>query len=185
MKHLSALAKALRKLGYEEESSEIEELEKNEKEDNSYQKSLPSGSEVWQRAVNEFGLTRDPKLAGFVGPNGELLDFSGGSRDRVHDHREVERLVGEYGPFEWRTDAMNKFMNLTNAIRFAMYGDTLFIDTEGVLPTKIQVETLSKIFRRTRPEYFGGKSKSGGQVDIDMPRTFSQIYNALMDNEGV
>ena len=101
-------------------------------------------------AVAYFGLTYDPNEAGYILPNGDMLDFSGkregGTRgSRAEDHRSVERFVKE--KFEHRTDAMNFFMQQTGAIRISFWGDYGLIDME-TKPTPEQLSAIGRIIMR-------------------------------------
>ena len=45
---------------------------------------------LWKRAKKEKGTTRNPREAGYVLPDGTMLNFSGGERGhRYEDHREI------------------------------------------------------------------------------------------------
>lgn len=47
-----------------------------------------------QRAISHYGLTADPREAGYILPDGSLLDFSEGGRgQRSQDHRNVSFIV--------------------------------------------------------------------------------------------
>ncbi len=62
-----------------------------------------------QKAVQQFGLTDDFRLAGYILPDGSMLDFSGGSGARGYDHRDIGRAFGNGG-----TKGMYEFMNAGN-----------------------------------------------------------------------
>jgi hypothetical protein len=85
-----------------------------------------------ERAVNSFGLTTDPREAGYILPDGRMLDFSAKSKggqpgQRAQDHREVGRLSTPEDPLfdkekakygYWNTDkAMVTFIERTGALR--------------------------------------------------------------------
>lgn len=65
---------------------------------------------VFRRAIKSWGLTYNTDMAGFILPNGGLLDLSGGSGVRAYDHREASAFLDhDYGE---RVDAMHAFMDL-------------------------------------------------------------------------
>lgn len=74
--------------------------------------------EMLDASVDEFGLTENPFEAGFILPNGHMLDFSdkryggrGGNRPR--DHSEIAMAYEEY---EGETPDMGEFVQETGAI---------------------------------------------------------------------
>lgn len=81
-------------------------------------------------AIAHYGITEDPREAGYILPDGTLLDFSGRhtsddkrnrQRDfagvRYIDHRDVAELFDDPGVGDG-TPAMRRFMRETGAIRF-------------------------------------------------------------------
>ena len=104
-------------------------------------------------AVKEFKTTNDINEAGYIMPNGRMLDFSakregalGG--DRPIDHREIIRLKEIKGN---GTDGMIEFMNNTGAIRVNSH-EGLSIDISKPI-TPQQITTILKNLRGK--EYFG------------------------------
>ena len=53
----------------------------------------PDTKKIFQAAVNHFGKTYDLREAGFVLPDGTMLDFSG--KHKVHDYRSKKELSGQ------------------------------------------------------------------------------------------
>lgn len=81
-------------------------------------------------AIEHFGLTDDPQEAGYILPDGTMLDFSGKNEgnteysyyrigNRSRDHREVAFALGD--DFPGGTEGMNAFMRLTGAVRLGYY----------------------------------------------------------------
>lgn len=81
-------------------------------------------------AIAHYGITQDPREAGYILPDGTMLDFSGRhtsndkrnrQRDfagvRYIDHRSVADLFDDAPPGDG-TSAMRRFMRATGAIRF-------------------------------------------------------------------
>lgn len=156
MNKLKILAKKLFYLGLAKEASEASNL----------------SGDMLQEAISYFGLTYDPNEAGYILPNGDMLDFSGkregGTRgSRAEDHRAVERFVKE--KFEHRSDAMNYFMQKTGAIRISFWGDYGLIDLE-TKPTPEQISALGRIIMRK------------SQVDLSLPGSSEvEEYNFEFD----
>ena len=62
-----------------------------------------------QLAVEQFGTTSEFERAGYILPDGQMLDFSRNDKTRDTDHREI---MSVFGPAEVSegTDALNKFL---------------------------------------------------------------------------
>lgn len=118
-----------------------------------------------ERAIKHYGLTDYWQSAGYILPDGSLLDLSeGGGMGRSQDHRNVEFLVQK--KFEYRTDAMHRFMELTGAIRFMPEA----ISFEAVVePTRRQMGIMQEIAREV------------GHANLEMQRpgasAFYREYN--------
>jgi hypothetical protein len=74
-------------------------------------------SVLFKRAKKEFGTTRDPYEAGWILPDGSMLDFSeknegGPSGQRSLDHRAVARLFPrkEYDEFDRQMGGQSRMM---------------------------------------------------------------------------
>lgn len=64
---------------------------------------------ICEESKKYFGLTEDANKAGFILADGSMLDFSGGTEERIADHSEV-KFVGAKN--------VNDFMEKCSAIRF-------------------------------------------------------------------
>lgn len=101
-------------------------------------------------AKSEFGITADYNEAGYVLPDGTMLDFSGkrhgGQRgERGLDHRQI----GEAEPEDEQktgdaTDRMIRFMKTTGAIRFVSYADVFTLESVRPL-TEAQIYRLARL----------------------------------------
>lgn len=109
-------------------------------------------SNLFDQAKGVFGITENWKEAGYILPDGSLLDFSGkkhggSANQRSQDHREVEQLMESR-----RTAAMHEFMR-DGAIRI-QYGIGL------------------EIVKAPSPPQYGRISEfvaiHGGEVSIDL-----------------
>ena len=99
---------------------------------------------IFAKAIDHFGLTRDFRVAGYMLPDGTLLDFSGGAQgQRYQDHREIQDILQSSG-----TDAMIEFMK-QGAIRLSPESGGIDLYKE---PTDNQYRELLKYF-----EYFDGE----------------------------
>lgn len=107
-------------------------------------------------ALNEYGTTEDPQEAGYILPDGSMLDFSGGEGIRDTDHRNITGAFRDAGiqlPDNWdRTDAMCDFIR-RGAIRYIPQCNGFNMCQE---PTQQQYRTIKQIIRQM-----------GGNTDID------------------
>lgn len=107
-------------------------------------------------AANEYGTTENPNEAGYILPDGSMLDFSGGEGIRDTDHRNITGAFRDAGiqlPDNWdRTDAMCDFIR-RGAIRYIPQCNGFNMCQE---PTQQQYRTIKQIIRQM-----------GGNTDID------------------
>ena len=105
-------------------------------------------------ALDYYGETYIPKLAGYITPRGHLLDFSGGSGTRASDHREIGYLLDElgidlekYNTPEWEY-SNSKYMYAVMDMGFIR----VMPETQGfdmsVMPTQEQFQVLRKLIER-------------------------------------
>lgn len=94
----------------------------------------------WKTPERVLGFTDDIMLAGYILSDGSLLDFSGGSRERVVDHREIVHLR-EGGP---GTAGMQEYMAEGN---IRIDANTGFIDISK-LPTDAQTKRIFEMVKR-------------------------------------
>lgn len=105
-------------------------------------------------AIETYGTTDDPKKAGYILPNGVMLDFSLGYGQKRLEHSDIGKIIFSAGldPEEY-PDTMHSFMKQTGAIRMVAYGDFKY-DNSGLalefvqgapLPTQEQWATISGI----------------------------------------
>lgn len=122
-------------------------------------------------AANEYGTTENPQEAGYILPDGSMLDFSGGEGIRGTDHRNIAGAFSDAGiqlPDNWsRTDAMCEFIR-RGAIRYIPECNGFDMCQE---PTQEQYRTIKYIIRQM-----------GGTSDVDFDGNdgntiFSVHYN--------
>lgn len=61
------------------------------------------------KAIKEYGITDNELYAGFILPDGRMLDFSDGLNWRSIDHREIEECITDCG--KGPADGLIQFMN--------------------------------------------------------------------------
>jgi len=115
-----------------------------------------------------FGITEDPYLAGYILADGDLLDLSGGQRERVIDHREVARahpdaLGGQ--------DGMEEFMAKTGAIRIGVPRSLpRMVWVHAATPaTHEQVRTLEYVLQFVEPDYVELLKAGRPRVELQAP----------------
>ena len=108
-----------------------------------------------QLAKERFGVTEDFKKAGYILPDGKMLNFAQSERTRDTDHRAIREV---FGPAEVKTgtEALNEFL-LDGNVRVMAEGPgiDLSADTE---PTAQQMEQIRKMVDEQR----GGRAGSDG-----------------------
>lgn len=116
------------------------------------------------KAIEKFGLTDDFLEAGFILPDGTMLDFSGKNiggiaGKRALDHRDITTIDDD---LKSGTNGMEEFMDMTNSIRYELRADQHGINTQIQfydLPTSKQLRTLKDSIEI-----------SGGDVNLDMQK---------------
>lgn len=91
--------------------------------------SKPEINATFRRAIKRFGITYSWPLAGYIMPDGKMLDFSEGQYQRTLDHRQIHEIVSHNDNMS-ACDIMTKFMCM-GCIRCLPNGfDTVTIPTE-------------------------------------------------------
>ena len=105
------------------------------------------------KAIKEFGLTDNYYEAGFILPDGSMLDFSGRSIDpyfsggRERDHREITAIDDD---LKAGTNGMIEFMDLTGAIRISLSQRPNYVGIDMYhAPTYAQQETIREFLQIT------------------------------------
>ncbi len=138
---------------------------------------------VIDQAIDLFGLTDDPREAGYILPDGRMLDFSGKNQGgqpgvRALDHRDVNAIMSAGG-----TEGMNEFMRSTGAIRFHLIDGDIAASTIARM-TDIQMKTLAALSRVGSFLLFDFYSGSGTSVkydiEIDPINSKTDVYKALV-----
>jgi hypothetical protein len=98
---------------------------------------------ITAKAVAEWGLTDNPRTAGYILLDGTLLDLAEGQGYRVHDHREIAQFFDEafdYSKID-RGDVMHKYMDL-GAIRWMPEGPGIYV---RAVPTQAQRRAIDRL----------------------------------------
>lgn len=98
-----------------------------------------------EQAVRKYKTTTDANKAGYLLPDGRMLDFSGGDTRRAEDHREIKDI---FGPAELERDAkptqyMNRFIAEGN-VRVMAENPGVDMSAETP-PTRQQLREIEKM----------------------------------------
>ena len=107
-------------------------------------------------AAKKFGITKKFENAGYMLPDGKLLDFSDGQGYRVLDHREIKNVLDFLPDGQNYSDGLIQFMNMGN-IRMQIGG----IDISR-MPSNEQIPVLRKFFKENNGEITVDFSKENG-----------------------
>ena len=102
------------------------------------------GKAEYRRALakEQFGTTEDFKKAGYILPDGQMLDFAQNDRTRDTDHREIMNV---FGPAEVKTgtEALNEFL-LDGNVRVMAEGPGIDLSAD-MAPTAQQLEQIRRM----------------------------------------
>lgn len=131
------------------------------------------------RAVEEYGITDNPFLAGYILDDGNYLDFSEGQNTRTLDHRSIGYVFDDYNPMtDGMSKAMIRFMNEGN---IRVHPESNGIDiSEVVEPTQSQYNSIYN--------YFDMLTEDGFRVDMsneDGRNVFSIEYPPMTSSRKV
>ena len=96
-------------------------------------------------AVSQFGTTERFEAAGYILPDGQMLDFSDGGAKRAKDHREVISVFGpaELGQNADGTTALNRFIAEGNV---RVMAESPGVDVSGIVqPSAEQMQQIRKM----------------------------------------
>ena len=130
-------------------------------------------------AKEQFGVTKEFRRAGYILPDGQMLDFAQNDRSRDTDHREILEV---FGPAEVKTgtEALNEFLLDGNVrVMAEAPGIDLSADTE---PTAQQLEQI-----RNMVEQLGGERR---QFTLDFSTADGRVaaskeYSGRVDADKV
>lgn len=134
----------------EAEQWEQERRERDQAAQKAYEEARAASgltSEEYHRkqAAQKYKTTGDPTKAGYLMPDGTMLDFSDGQNRRVMDHREIQDIFGpvELGEGAPRERYMNQFIAEGNVrVMAEMPGVELSTETK---PTRAQLDEIARM----------------------------------------
>ena len=131
--------------------SELELMTETNDQDNNGGQESKSPDQIIQTLISEFGTTYSLHRAGYMLPDGQLLDLGeGGLNGRVHDHREVMGLTDDprfYNMNEGNhTIRMKELMRYCNMVRLHIDKDDLLINVNSKL-NSTQVNALMRLIK--------------------------------------
>ena len=164
---------------------------------------LKEQKKVVDAAVDYYGLTDDINEAGYILPDGGLLDFSGKGMGgmpgrRAFDHREIaaafdEEVIGKPSPFP-ELVVMEEFINAGN-IRFLPESGTFLMAHK---PTPAQYRIIERVMDQRNGEiqieFVSDAEKWGEHIaenfyyetpEYSSIQDVKRLANAFFDGEGV
>lgn len=119
-------------------------------------------------AIEAFGLTNNMNQAGYILPDGKLLNF-GSYGSREIDHRNIKSVYDEYNikiwSDEYRFNYVADFMN-HGAIRCCVNSGLLDMTRE---PTKVQYSVINNFVRKA----------NDGEIDVDFTDDEGNVLHAV------
>ena len=130
-------------------------------------------------AKEQFGVTEEFRRAGYILPDGQMLDFAQNDRSQDTDHREILEV---FGPAEVKngTEALNEFL-LDGNVRVMAEAPGVDISADTA-PTAQQLEQIRKM-----AEQLGGER---GQFTLDISTADGRVaaskeYSGRVDADKV
>lgn len=139
----------------------------------------PEGLEKMMKARQFFGLTDEPAKAGFIGPDGALLDLSSKRSYRMEvpwnrrtsAHFEVSEAWGGKGTVE----ELFEYLDKSKSIRLSYHPKHLSLEMSS-RPTALQLDAIAGMYRRGAEIYVD-------LVDLAGKRIASEIFDDIADFE--
>ena len=139
--------------------------------------------DVCKLAVEEYGVTDEFNKAGYIMPDGKMLNFSHGCEDdlpqRCIEHRDIDRLVYDEIPAgheHWSFhEGITKFQKECGAIRFSKQGFNapyLYVDILKK-PTEKQLTTLRRAIKGSTAAFLERKDEHNNT------RCYTELYQPL------
>ena len=130
-------------------------------------------------AKEQFGVTEEFRRAGYILPDGQMLDFAQNDRSRDTDHREILEV---FGPAEVKngTEALNEFL-LDGNVRVMAEAPGVDISADTA-PTAQQLEQIRKMAEQLggeRRQFILDISTADGRVAA------SKAYSGSVDADKV
>ena len=152
----------------------------------STKKIMPESTKI----ARHFGYTNDTDLAGYLTPEGKLLDFSGrkqgntGATLRAMDHREINSILDYNTPALKKLAAENPGSNSTG-MRYFMNKGNIRMQKGGVdlsiKPTDKQYKIIREHINKNRGEsYFVDLSDESGRVVKSLAYEYPKVNTATI-----
>lgn len=130
-------------------------------------------------AKEQFGVTEEFRRAGYILPDGQMLDFAQNDRSRDTDHREILEVFGPAG-VKNGTEALNEFL-LDGNVRVMAEAPGVDISADTA-PTAQQLEQIRKM-----AEQLGGERR---QFTLDISTADDRVaaskeYSGRVDADKV
>lgn len=130
-------------------------------------------------AKEQFGVTEEFRRAGYILPDGQMLDFAQNDRSRDTDHREILEVFGPAG-VKNGTEALNEFL-LDGNVRVMAEAPGVDISADTA-PTAQQLEQIRKM-----AEQLGGERR---QFTLDISTADGRVaaskeYSGRVDADKV
>lgn len=137
-------------------------------------------SAIAEKAKEQFGVTSNWKLAGYLTIHGDLLDFSEGQNQRTMDHRQIDEILDLPDDANY-SQGLIDFMNQGN-VRIMVNNDFAGLDI-SVLPNEKQKKSLMRFFAQRRGEiyidYSGQEGQALGTSVYELGTSASRIWNDI------
>lgn len=135
------------------------------------QESAQKYADVFESAAKQYGTTEDINKAGYVGPDGRMLDFSDGQKARTLDHGDIASVPGVQS--EPGTNPRNEFAQKTGAIRFVHDPKNKYLGlqiSEDHPPTSVQLARFEPLLAEGKGveiEIVNNKNVVGGSGIVE------------------
>ena len=107
-------------------------------------------AELTEKAIKSYGLTDEINKAGFIMPDGKMLNFSRNGKVRDTEHRRVNLTMGGSDVNDFAP--MYDFMNKTGAIRLTGNANRLYAELSAK-PSNTQLKKIVDEYNNNREKY--------------------------------
>lgn len=145
----------------------------------------PDALKVEAELVKRYGTTTNYKAAGYITPQGYLLDFGAGGMKRELDHRDINGIfddlnidMGKYNDKEWEYSNSTNMLALLDMgfIRYMPESDTFDMKT---MPSQEQFGVLRNIITRRNGYVVLDLNGEGGYVEYERDTPTNYIIEQI------
>lgn len=167
------LSYLLKEKGFFEEYKIINKFANDEEDSN--------GMSLTEKAINHFGTTYNFDEAGYIFPDGQLLDLSGKNKGgsggyRAYDHRNISIIMDDLK--DSPSENMRDFMIETGAIRFSKHDDYALFDMEK-WPSREQLNIIKDFATLYNMEAIGISLPGENTSKIIEPSSWREISKLI------